>query len=440
MSRRPGWIISLLKGDLCLYSSRELQADTVSSIMQLLSELAAEGCTVILTVHQNRWDLAGNNVLLLARGGHVAYSGPGENMLSHFRDAGYECGTRTHPADFVLDLITIDLRDSEREAESRKRVEKLLSTWSSANSDHDNAKTASEGVHEISEDDAHIHWLKPTAPFSTAFPILYQRSALNLWRERSAMIARIMNVVPYGLLIALFFAPLHTDYQAVLTRLGLVQLFCFLYFMGTLNNTAHFPLEKAVMDQEVEERAYSVVPFFVSFTLLEIPFSIAASVLAAALAAFPIGVRSAEVYFAIAFDTFALISCGESLALALNSVISDSGLTLSVTNMLICVAQTMAGILSVDMPRFLKAINYVSPLPYVSRNLMPYFFRGVTFDCSPDDKLPGGSCVQTEGDDVLRLYDFDRNPRIQLAILAGVVVGYRLFGFLILYLRKRSWK
>jgi hypothetical protein len=358
-------------------------------------------------------------------------------MLSHFRDAGYDCGTRTHPADLVLDLITIDLRDSEREAASRERVEKLISTWSTTNSSGDDKKVASETVFEVCEDDT--HHIKSPAPFSTALPILYRRSALNLWRERSAMIARIMNVVPYGLLIALFFTPLHTDYQAVLTRLGLVQLCCFIYFLGTLNNTAHFPLEKAVMNREVEERAYSVIPFFVSFTLLEIPFSIIASVLAAALAAFPLGVRSAEVYFAMAFDTFALISCGESLALALNSVISDSGLTLSITNMLICVAQTMAGILSVDMPGFLKAINYISPLPYVARNLMPYFFRGVVFDCSPEDKLVGGECVQTKGEDILRLYDFDRNPRVQLAILAGVVVGYRLFAFMVLYLRKRTW-
>lgn len=317
-----------------------------ASILQLLAELAAEGCTVILTIHQNRSGLAGTNVLLLARGGYVTYSGRGEDMLSHFRDAGYDCGTQTNPADFVLDLITIDLRDSEREAETRKRAEKLIFMWSDQTSDSegDDGITPSKRVYESSEDEAHR--VKSTASFSTAFPILYQRSALNLWRERSAMIARIMNVVPYGILIALFFAPLHTDYQAVLTRLGLVQLICFLYFIGTLNNTAHFPLERAVMNQEVEERAYSVAPFFVSFTLLELPFTIIASLLAAAIAAFPLGVRSAEIYFAIFFDTFALVSCGESLALALNSVISDSGLTLSITNMFICVAQTMAGILS----------------------------------------------------------------------------------------------
>lgn len=389
-------------------------------------------------MHQSRWDLAGTNVLLLARGGHAAYSGPGENMLTHFRNAGYHCGTRTDPGDFVLDLITIDLRGGEREAETRERAEKLISLWSAKASRSGDAKLISEVVLSISENDAHL--VKATAPFTTAFPIIYRRSALNLWRERNAMIARIMNVVPYGILIALFFSPLRTDYQAVLTRMGLIQLYCFLYFLGTLNNTAHYPLEAPVMNQEVEERAYTVVPFFVSFTLLEFPFTLVSSMLTAAIAVFPLGVRSAEVYFALAFDAWALISCGESLALASNAVISDSGLTLSITNMLICIAQTMGGLLSVNMPTFLKAINHISPLPYVCRNLMPYFFRGVTFDCSPEDKLPGRTCIQTKGEDILSLYGFDRNPRIQLAILAGVVVGHRVFAFMVLCLRKRSWK
>ncbi|KAF2663360.1 pleiotropic drug resistance protein, ABC superfamily [Microthyrium microscopicum] len=415
-----------------------LDGYTAQNIIELLTELAAEGRTVVLTIHQNRSDLFATNVLLLARGGQVGYCGPGKDMLPHFRDAGYECSEQTNPGDFVLDLITVDLRDDRREVESKKRVERLLSIWSAKEKEHSDKKSASAEVWSIS-DDAKV-FVKSPASFTIAFPILFHRSALNLWREKNAMIARIMNVVPYGLLIALFFAPLHTDYQAILTRLGLIQLVCFMYFMGTLNNAAHFPIEKPVMNQEVEERAYTVVPFFVSFSLLELPFTLVASCLAAVVAAFPIGVRSAEVYFAMFFNIFAMLSCGESLALALNSVLSDSGLTLSVTNVLICIAQTMAGVLSINMPKFLRDINRISPITYVAGNLAPYFFRGVVFDCSPEKKLPGESCIQTKGDDILQLYGLDHNPRVQLAILAGVMLGYRLFAFVVLYLRKRTWK
>jgi ABC-type multidrug transport system ATPase subunit len=417
-----------------------LDSFTAQSILQLLMDIASSGRTVILTIHQNQSDLFATNILLLARGGHVIYSGPGNEMLPYFQDNGYECSERTNPGDFVLDLITVDLRNAEKESETRKRVETLISKWnekSQITSATPEEKTPSTEVLYISKEDELFR--KSTASFMTAFPILIHRSGLNLWREQNAMIARIMNVVPYGILISLFFAPLHTDYQDVFTRLGMIQLYCFIYFMGTLNNTAVYPMEMTVMYQEVSEQAYTVSPFFVSYTVLELPFTFTAALLTAIASAFPLGIRSTEIFFAMFFDIFALISCGESLALALNSIIPDSGLTLSITNTLICIAQTMAGILSINMPSPLRGINYISPLKYVAGNLSPYLLSGISFDCPPDEKASNGSCVLTQGDDILKLYKLNYNPKIQLACLGAVVVGYRLFAFMVLYLRKHNW-
>jgi hypothetical protein len=300
-------------------------------------------------------------------------------MLSHFRSCGYNCDEQTNPGDFVLDLITIDLRHRAREAESSGRVKKLLNAWSAKA----NETTKTPDTH-ISEQKDFGVFTKSTAPFTTAFPILFHRSSLSLWRERNAMIARIMNVVPYGALIALFFVPFHTDYQAILTRLGLIQLLCFLYFMGTIINTSHYPLERRTMDQEIQERGYTVLPFFLSFSLLELPFTIVAALLTTIVAVFPLVIRDAETFFAICFDIFALLPCGESLSMALNSILADSGLSLSVASMLVCIAQTMAGVLSINMPGFLRGINHTSLISYTASNLAPYFFRGVVFDCSPE--------------------------------------------------------
>jgi ABC-type multidrug transport system ATPase subunit len=417
-----------------------LDSFTAQSILQLLTEITEEGRTVILTIHQNQSDLFATNILLLARGGRVVYSGPGNEMLPYFRESGYECSERTNPGDFVLDIITVDLRHADKEAETKKRVDTLISKWTSISQTSSITSEEKAVTGEVLRlPDENELFQKSTASFTTAFPILIRRSALNLWRERNAMIARIMNVVPYGILIALFFAPLRTNYQAIFTRLGMTQLYCFMYFMGTLNNTAAYPLEKKVMYQEVTERAYTISPFFVSYSVLELPFTITAALLTAVVSAFPLGICSTEVFFALFFDIFALISCGESLALALNSFVSDSGLTLSITNTVICVAQTMAGILSIDMPEPLKVVNYISPIKYVAANLAPYLLRGVSFDCVPDEETSDRNCARTQGDDILKLYSLNHNPRIQLAALGAVVVGYRLFAFLALYLRKHSW-
>ncbi|KAG6002189.1 hypothetical protein E4U54_000935 [Claviceps lovelessii] len=108
-----------------------LDAFTASSIMEVLEGLANEGRTIILTIHQARSDLFDHfgNVLLLARGGLPVYAGPARRMLGYFGQHGYACPTHTNPADFALDMITIDLQQADREAESRVRVERLIEHW-----------------------------------------------------------------------------------------------------------------------------------------------------------------------------------------------------------------------------------------------------------------------------------------------------------------------
>ncbi|KAG5975653.1 hypothetical protein E4U55_007602 [Claviceps digitariae] len=108
-----------------------LDAFTASSIMEVLEGLANEGRTVILTIHQARSDLFRHfgNVLLLARGGMPVYAGSAMRMLGYFGQRGYECPTHTNPADFALDMITIDLQQADREAESRVRVQQLIEHW-----------------------------------------------------------------------------------------------------------------------------------------------------------------------------------------------------------------------------------------------------------------------------------------------------------------------
>ena len=77
-----------------------LDAATAHGMMELLQALAAEGRTVVCTVHQSRsdlWPLFGN-LLLLANGGRMIYSGKGADMVQYFQDVGYLCPTFANPA------------------------------------------------------------------------------------------------------------------------------------------------------------------------------------------------------------------------------------------------------------------------------------------------------------------------------------------------------
>ena len=211
-----------------------LDAFTASSIIDVLRGLVDEGRTLILTVHQSRSDLFKHfgNVLLLARGGSPVFAGKGSLMLPYFASLGSTCPTATNPADFALDLITVDLQHSAKEAASRDKVRSLIANW-----DHSRPALVPTTSHIATP--AELGSLtRAMTPFQITFPILLRRSYINFRRNPPSIIARTTQVLGFGVILTLFFAPLKSDYYSVQSRLGFIQEFGALYFIGMLQNVA----------------------------------------------------------------------------------------------------------------------------------------------------------------------------------------------------------
>lgn len=177
---------------------------------------------MIATIHQSRSDLFPHfaNVLLLAKGGQVAYSGKGSNMLQHFASLGHKCPSTTNPADFALDIVSIDLREEKNEAVSREKVETLIHQFAAT---RESEKPT--GQNEAMSGELRLRDLEgrePT-PIHIAMPILIRRGLLCFKRRPDLAVARIMQVVGLSTFIALFFAPLNTDYISFQNRLGVIQ-------------------------------------------------------------------------------------------------------------------------------------------------------------------------------------------------------------------------
>jgi hypothetical protein len=192
------------------------------SIIKVLEGLAQEGRTVIATIHQGRSDLFPHfgNVLLLAKGGQVAYSGRGSDMLRHFTSLGHKCPSTANPADFALDIVSVDLREERNEAVSWEKVENLIRQF--AESQQSGKLTARS---EARAEELGLAGLegRDLTPMYIAVPILLSRGLLCFKRQPDLAVARIMQVVGLGVFIALFFAPLKTDYFSFQNRLGVIQ-------------------------------------------------------------------------------------------------------------------------------------------------------------------------------------------------------------------------
>jgi hypothetical protein len=62
-------------------------------------------------------------------GGRVAYFGPRDEMISYFGSIGLECPIYTNPADFAIDIISVDNRDKRVEQFTQKRLSLLCQIY-----------------------------------------------------------------------------------------------------------------------------------------------------------------------------------------------------------------------------------------------------------------------------------------------------------------------
>jgi hypothetical protein len=100
------------------------------------------GRTVILTIHQPRseiWSLF-DRVILLAQGSAV-YSGPASDCMPYFTDLGHALPPFCNPAEFLIDLIAVDSRSPEAEAQSLEQVNALKEAWRSETASQAPTKT-----------------------------------------------------------------------------------------------------------------------------------------------------------------------------------------------------------------------------------------------------------------------------------------------------------
>ncbi|KAL2918015.1 hypothetical protein HK105_202429 [Polyrhizophydium stewartii] len=436
-----------------------LDAFTAHHIMVSLKQIAATGRTIICSIHQPRSDIYTmfDNIVLLTRGGRVAFSGPARRMTQHFAALGHKLPTLTNPADFVLDVSSVDLRDEEAERRTRAQVDALVSHWRM----HGIATHSADDASPFSNDkDAAAHpsvsdgsgsadlaappkafELRKIAPFTTSFPVLARRSFINTVRQPHIVVARVMQVLALGIVQALYFARQGNDQVSVQNRLGVLQQTVSAIFVGLLNCISQFPAERSILFYEHADRAYSVEPFFLAYNMIEIPIEMFSSLAYTVFAMVIVGINTTVGnFFCMSLAVFCFVNVGETIGIAFCSIVTHVGFSVSLTNSVLGIFVVMSGILSSNMPVVLDRLNRVSPIPYLTRLMaIREFDSSARFTCSEED-VQTGNCIYRTGSDVLRLLTSNDNimgfesDKFVYYITVGVVltVVYRIAAYALL--------
>ena len=141
-------------------------------------------------------------------------------MVQHFASLGHACPSTTNPADFALDVVSVDLREEKNELVSREKVQSLIHQFAATQQSEKQALQNEPKAEELGLEGLEG---REHAPMRVAVPILLKRGLLCFKRRPYLAAVRITQVVGLGLFIDLFFAPLGTDYLSLQNRLGTVQ-------------------------------------------------------------------------------------------------------------------------------------------------------------------------------------------------------------------------
>ncbi|XP_023247587.1 protein white-like [Copidosoma floridanum] len=93
---------------LCDEPTSGLDSFMAHQVVSVLKKLAAQGKTIITTLHQPSSDIFSmfDKILLLSEG-RVAFSGSSEEAYNFFKSLGAPCPSNYNPADFYIQLLAI---------------------------------------------------------------------------------------------------------------------------------------------------------------------------------------------------------------------------------------------------------------------------------------------------------------------------------------------
>ncbi|CDZ97680.1 Pleiotropic drug resistance proteins (PDR1-15), ABC superfamily [Phaffia rhodozyma] len=407
-----------------------LDAFTSHLLLETLSQLAKRNRTVVLSLHAPRSDAFGlfDKLLLLSKG-NVVYSGPTHKSLPWFERCGWTLEAGTNPLDFMIDISSVDNRDSDREDESLRRVKKLVDAWKASSIEYLNIKPVAPSHDRspecILKEDRSVepvpsltrspvgNELSAPSPSSDQegsnrpgwwlqTGVLTKRAHLNVYRNWSQLIGFAVQAIVIGALMGFTFFRLGetvADVQSMKNiSFQLVPAYFYLTQVYWIFNSCNALI---IFDREREDGLYGVIPYVVSEFLSNLLPSILAPSIYVILVYTMAGLRDddyAANLFTIVASSVIVQWATQGLALFSASVLRPFAQASVICNALSLFQTMSAGFLLVNVPPWVSWIRWTAPQFYSYRIVAPTLLRNRTFSCPG---VVGVELNQCDGNKVL---------------------------------------
>lgn len=399
-----------------------LDAFQADKMVEKLVELAeAENACVVCTLHQPRSASFAkvHDVLLLASGARVAYHGPSDEAVKYFKSIGYECPEHFNPAEFLIDLVSVDAGDSDAsddvEAKSRARIERIVRAWSEREGAREPPRDAT--VSTSSSKATPRRKCGPLRQFRLLAGRAWRQAKREMWVNGVRMIASIGLAAAFG----------GCNYRvglgprSVKPRIAVLMQACIntsmLAMVKSLNG---FPRERATVRREMARQSggYGPGPYFLSKILIETPIDTVFPVVFGGVMAPMVGLNKAGRKMFL--TTLALQSAAAaSLGLSISALSPNAEVALAI-GPCVMVLNIMLGDTTgafAEVPESLAPLSKLSLIRHAFEGVLCSEFEGLVFEKEDSDAK---SKKLTKGRKIVRRFQEGVAPRNGEDVLEGL--------------------
>eukprot|EP00179_Madagascaria_erythrocladioides_P005209 CAMPEP_0198312416 /NCGR_PEP_ID=MMETSP1450-20131203/3790_1 /TAXON_ID=753684 ORGANISM="Madagascaria erythrocladiodes, Strain CCMP3234" /NCGR_SAMPLE_ID=MMETSP1450 /ASSEMBLY_ACC=CAM_ASM_001115 /LENGTH=678 /DNA_ID=CAMNT_0044015361 /DNA_START=101 /DNA_END=2137 /DNA_ORIENTATION=+ len=403
------------------------------NVMYTLRKLASAGRTVVTTIHQPRSNIFTLfDKLLLLSEGRVMYFGNAKDAVDYFSRLSFACPSQFNPADYFIDMLSVDPRTKEQEVRSKNRIAYLAEK-------HEESKEEMDGISGFTEDELaaekqRLAEMSKQVQFESSWLSelgwLLTRTFRLVLRERAGNIAQLGQTIIFALLLGIIWLNEGREFKREappnpeqLRGLGGIIFFLLVNqgFGGVFSVIFAYPLERAVVLRERSSSTYRVLTYMLARTIADIPRNFFFNIIFALIVYFMVGLRANFVSF-IYFVAVILccVTIAQGLTLCIATFTPDPQTSAAITPVFMILFMLFGGFF-IDVDSIPAAVGWIRYLSFIF-----YGMNGLLHN-----QFDGSASEQA----IVDTFELELSRGASLAVLVGLATGFRVLWYVILVLR-----
>lgn len=412
------------------------------NVITTLRKLCSNNRTILTTIHQPRSNIYQlfDNLMLLSEG-KVAYFGGAQEAVKYFNGLGFKCPNNFNPADYFIDLLSMNFTSHNHEDVCKLRIKYLGDQFAKINQGEQLIEDKSVTQKSSFENDGEVYTVNPNPDadgkksanfvkpatassanngiglvrrvtpsglsvteednktesfeqsFFNEFKHISIRAGKLIIRERKSNMARFFQTLFFSVLLGLIWLNQGRDYADNPTDPILQQNLQGILFFIVVNISFSsvfgvlfiYPLERSIVIRERSSGTYRVSSYFLSKNIMEFPRSIFYCTIQALIIYWMVGlVPTAACFFYYYIMMIMVTLVAEGVTLAVVTCIPDIQTASAIIPALVVMSMLFGGyfIQSGSIPKYLIWLEYLS--------FVKYSFQGLAINQIPSLKSQAG--------------------------------------------------